>query len=65
MALFTGACLPNFAAINHFRSRLSSRAAKIILYKTLIRPVVLYGAEGWTLTKKEEEALLFYERKNI
>jgi len=33
------------------------------LYKTIIRPVVLYGAEAWTLTKKEEQALLIFERK--
>jgi len=32
-------------------------------YKTLIRPVVSYGAEPWTLTKKEEQALLIFERK--
>ena len=43
-----------FSAISLFRSRLLSRATKIILYKTLIRPVVSYGAEAWTLTKKEE-----------
>src|SRR5215470_9058751 len=30
---------------------------------TLIRPVVSYGAEAWTLTKKEEKFLLIYERK--
>ena len=30
---------------------------------TLIRLVVLYGAEAWTLTKKEEQALLIFERK--
>jgi len=29
----------------------------------LIRPVVSYGAEAWTLTKKEEQALLIFERK--
>ena len=51
-----------FAAVSLFRSRLSSRATKIILYKTLIRPVVSYGAEAWTLTKKEE-ALLIFGRK--
>jgi hypothetical protein len=28
-----------------------------------IRPVVLYGAEAWTLTKKEEQAVLIIERK--
>jgi hypothetical protein len=52
-----------FAAISLFRSRLLSRATKIILYKTLVRPVVSYGAEEWTLTKKEEQALLIFERK--
>ena len=52
-----------FAAISFFRNRLLSRATKIILYKTLIRPVVSYGAEAWTLTKKGEEDLLVFERK--
>jgi len=52
-----------FAAISLFRSRLLSRVTKIILHKTLIRPVVLCGAEAWTLTKKEEKVLLIFERK--
>jgi len=52
-----------FAAISLFRSRFLSRSTKIILYKTLIRPIVSYGAEAWTLTKKEEQALLIFERK--
>jgi hypothetical protein len=51
-----------FAAIILFRSRLLSRANKILLYKTLIRPVVSYGAEAWTI-KKNEQALLVFERK--
>jgi hypothetical protein len=52
-----------FAAVSLFRSRLLSRATKIIFYKTLIRPVVTCGAEAWTLTKKEEKAVLIFERK--
>jgi len=34
-----------------------------MLYKILIRPVVAYGAEAWTLTKKEKKALLIFEMK--
>jgi hypothetical protein len=52
-----------FAAISLFRNRTLSRATKIRLYKALIRPVVIYGAETWTMTKKEEKALLIFERK--
>ena len=52
-----------FAPISLFRSRLLSGAAKIILYKTRIRPVVSYGTEAWALTKKEEQAVLIFERK--
>jgi len=55
------------AAISLFRNRFLSRATKILLhiyvYKTLIRPIVAYGAETWTMTKKEEQALLISERK--
>ena len=43
-----------FATISLFRSRLLSR-----------RPVVSYGAETWTLTKKEEQALLIFEGKYL
>jgi hypothetical protein len=44
-------------------SRLLSRVTKILLYKTLISPLVLCGAEAWTMTKEEEQALLIFERK--
>jgi len=40
-----------------------SRATKTVLYKTLIGPAVSYGAEAWTLTEKEEKAVLILERK--
>ena len=45
----------DFAAISLFRSRHLSRATTILLYKTLVRPVVSYGAETWTMTKKENK----------
>jgi len=35
----------------------------LIHYCLFSRPVVPYGAETWTLTKKEEKALLILERK--
>ena len=54
-----------FAAISLFNSRLLSRATKILLYKTLIRTVVTYGAEVWTVTRKEEDALVIFERKML
>ena len=46
-----------------FRQTVAHSTTKIVLYKTLIRPVLSCGAEAWTLTKKEEETLLFFERK--
>jgi hypothetical protein len=52
-----------FATICLFRNRLLSRATKIQLNKTLIRPVVTYEEETWMMTKKEEQALLILERK--
>ena len=33
------------------------RKLKVKIYKTIIRPVLLYGAEVWTLRRKEERLL--------
>jgi hypothetical protein len=33
------------------------------IYKTLIRPVVMYGSETWTLTKSDENLLRIFNRK--
>jgi hypothetical protein len=43
--------------------QLLSRATTILLYKTLIRPLVSFGEEAWTMTKKDEQAILVFERK--
>jgi hypothetical protein len=45
------------------RSRVIHRQTKIRLYKTLIRPVLWYASESWTLAKKSELALNAFERK--
>jgi len=35
------------------RSKVVSRTKKIRMYKTIIRPVVLYGSEAWCLTAND------------
>ena len=42
---------------------LISRNSKLQIYYTLVRPVVTYGSESWTLTVEEERALAVFERK--
>ena len=46
-----------------FNSSLISRNSKLHIYCTLVRPVVTYGSESWTLTMEEERALAVFERK--
>ena len=40
-----------------------NRNLKIKIYKSLIRPVVTYGCEAWTLTTRDEKHLRIFERK--
>jgi hypothetical protein len=42
-----------------------SRPTKFFIYKTLIRPVLLYGSVTWVLAKREENQLLVFERKVV
>jgi hypothetical protein len=39
------------------------RNIKIIIYKTLIRPVITYGAEAWTMSSETGKWLAIFERK--
>ena len=45
------------------KSKIISIRSKLQIYETLIRPVVTYGAETWTLTAVEENVLRWFERK--
>jgi hypothetical protein len=41
-----------FAFQKLMRSSNASQKLKVVIYKTIIRPVVLYGAETWDVNQK-------------
>jgi hypothetical protein len=54
----------NIWAKSKFNSeRLLSKNLKIIIYKTIILPVVLYGCGTWSLTLREEHRLRVLENR--
>jgi hypothetical protein len=48
---------------NLLSSRLLSKNTKIVVYRTVILPVVLYGCETWSLTLREEQRLRVFENR--
>ena len=46
---------------NLLSSRLLSKNLKIKIYRTIIFPVVFYGYETWSLTRREERKLRMFE----
>jgi hypothetical protein len=45
------------------KSKFLKRNTKLKIYKTIIRPVVTYSSETWTLTAKDENNLCIFERQ--
>jgi hypothetical protein len=52
-----------FGLQKHLKSDFISRTTKILLHKTLVRPILLYGAECWTLSRTNEKMVDVFERK--
>jgi hypothetical protein len=52
-----------YALTKLMKSRGISKSTKLKIYRTIIRPVVMYGCEGWTMSEHMEEALRVWERK--
>jgi hypothetical protein len=51
-------------ALKHiFKSRAVSKAVKTKIYKTLVKPIVMYGSEAWSLTEADMIRLNTWERK--
>ena len=45
------------------KSKLLKKNTKMKIYKTMIRPVITYSSETWTLTAKDENNLRIFERQ--
>ena len=45
------------------KSRASKRISKLKIYRSLIRHVLTYGCEAWTLTNRDEQHLRILERR--
>lgn len=52
-----------WALIKTLKSRNLNSKLKVTVYRTMIRPVVMYGSETWTMTVTEEECFRRWERK--
>jgi hypothetical protein len=45
------------------KSKFLKKSTKMKIYKTMIRPVVMYASETWTLTAKDENNQRIFERQ--
>lgn len=54
-----------FVLKSQFKSQLISRKTKILIYRTLVRPVLIYTAETWTMTKNYVRRMSIFEDRKI
>ena len=52
-----------FSLISLLKKRSISRNTKMKVYNTIIRPILIYGCESWSLTKQQEKRLEVFENK--
>ena len=52
-----------FGLVNILKAKNIYRKYKVIIYKTLIKPVLMFGAETWVLSKADELRLGVFVRK--
>ena len=52
-----------FGLVNVLKAKNINRKFKVIIYKTLIKPILMYGAETWVLSKADELRRGVFERK--
>jgi len=52
-----------FGLVNILKATNIDRVYKVVIYKTLIKPVLMYGVETWVLSKANEFHLGVFERK--
>jgi hypothetical protein len=52
-----------YAKAKLIKSKFLKRNTKTKIYRTIIRPVVTYSSETWTLTAKDENNLRIFEKQ--
>ena len=52
-----------FGLKGYLKSDFISRKTKILIYKSLIRPILTYSAETWAMTEKVKDIISVFERK--
>jgi hypothetical protein len=54
-----------YANAKLIKSKFLKKSTKMKIYKTMIRPVVTYSSETWTLTAKGENNVGIFERQIV